>query len=53
MGTSVKIFSAVDTAVIQSLVAALSIARRARLSAGGEQQNRESGNAPIVNSMVI
>ena len=51
MGTSVKIFSAVDTAVIQSLVAALSIARRARLSAGREQEV-ESGNAPIVGTMV-
>ena len=51
MGTSLKIFSAVDMAVIQSLVAALSIARRARLKAGREQEV-ESGNAHIVSTMV-
>ena len=50
MGTSLKIFSEVDT-VIQSLVAALKDEIRARLSVGSKQEV-ESGNAHIVGTMV-
>ena len=50
LGTRRKIFAAVDT-VKKSLVAALSLARRARLS-DGRKQEVEGGNAPIVGTMV-